>query len=103
MDKTEINSIIDRYIEQVCKNYSPSQIILFGSYARGNADLDSDIDIAIIVDEIKGDYLENASLLYKLRRTVDDRIEPVLLESGPDPSGFLEEIRRTGRVVFSAA
>ncbi len=103
MDKAEINIIINQYVEQICKNFSPCQIILFGSYAKGNATSDSDIDIAVIVDEIKGDYLNNTSLLYKLRRNVDDRIEPVLLESGSDPSGFLEEVRRTGQVIFNAA
>jgi len=103
MDKTEIDIIINQYIEQICKNFSPRQIILFGSYAKGNANSESDIDIAIIVDEIKGDYLNNASMLYKLRRNVDDRIEPILLESRSDPSEFLEEVRRTGQVIFTAA
>jgi uncharacterized protein len=103
MNKTEINQIIYQYIDKLCMNFSPRQIILFGSYAKGNATSESDIDIAVIVDEIKGDYLNNAILLYKLRRNVDDRIEPVLLEYGSDPSGFLEEIRRTGQVIYTAA
>lgn len=103
MDKTEINNIIDQYVEQICMNFSPRQIILFGSYAKGSATSESDIDIAVIVDEIQGDYLSNTFLLYKLRRNVDDRIEPVLLESGSDPSGFLEEVRRTGQVIYTAA
>jgi hypothetical protein len=34
--------------------------------------------------------------LLTLRREVDTRIEPVLIEIGKDPAGFLEEIRRTG-------
>lgn len=34
--------------------------------------------LTVIVNEIKDDYLNNKSLLYKLRRNVDDRIEPVL-------------------------
>lgn len=103
MDKAELNLVLDKYIEIICLNFSPRQIILFGSYAKGTANSDSDIDIAIIVDEIKEDYLNTASLLYKLRRDIDDRIEPVLLESGSDPSGFLQEVRRTGQVVFDAA
>ncbi len=103
MDKTEVNHILNQYIEQICLNFSPCQIILFGSYAKGSATSESDIDIAVIVDEIKGDYLRNTSLLYKLRRNIDDRIEPVLFECGSDPSGFLEEIRRTGQVIFTVA
>ena len=72
-------------------------------HQKGSATSESDIDIAVIVDEIQGDYLSNTFLLYKLRRNVDDRIEPVLLESGSDPSGFLEEVRRTGQVIYTAA
>jgi len=72
------------------QEFSLHQTNLFGSYAKGTANSESDIDIANIVDEIKGDYLDNTSLLYKLRRNVDDRIEPILLESGSDPSRFLK-------------
>lgn len=72
------------------QEFSPRQINLFGSYAKGTANSESDIDIANIIDEIKGDYLDNTSLLYKLRRNVDDRIEPVLLASGSDPCRFLK-------------
>ena len=101
MDQSEITPIIERYIERILERFSPLQIILFGSYAKGCANLDSDIDIAVVVNEITGDYLDKIQLLYKLRRDVDDRIEPVLLESSHDPSGFLREIRRTGRTIFS--
>jgi predicted nucleotidyltransferase len=102
VDKNEIITIINPYIELIRLNFTPVQIILFGSYAKGTASAESDIDIAVIVDKIDGDYLNRTSLLYKLRRDIDDRIEPLLLEADPDPSGFLKEIRRTGQVVFSA-
>lgn len=103
MDQQEILKIVDQYVALIRQHYSPRKIILFGSYAKGLANQNSDIDIAVIVDEIIGDYLDNTFLLYKLRRNVDDRIEPVLLESENDPSGFLQEIINTGQVVFEAA
>ncbi len=103
MDQDEIIGIVNQYVKEIILNFSPIQIILFGSYAKGNANTESDIDIAIIVDKIDGDYLNNAFLLYKLRRNVDDRIEPILLESGYDPSGFLDEVKRTGKIVYNAA
>lgn len=47
MIKSEIvNSVIDGIIH----NYSPDRIIVFGSYARGNPNRDSDLDLLIIKD-----------------------------------------------------
>jgi predicted nucleotidyltransferase len=69
---------------------------LFGSYARDNFREDSDIDVAVIVSNISGDFFSVNPLLWKLRRQVDDRIEPVLIDRNNDRSGFLEEIKRNG-------
>ena len=50
---------------------------------------------------MEGDFLEMEAMLYKLRRNVDDRIEPVLLEENSDESGFLKEILKHGQVIYS--
>ena len=101
MDKNEINGKLRKYITLVRKGFSPKKIVLFGSYARGNFTENSDIDIAVIVDEIKGDVLDLEFQLFKLRRNIDDRIEPILLEEKNDPSGFLESILEYGKVIYS--
>ncbi len=44
----KINKILDEFIKQSNENLSVDEIILFGSYARGNERADSDIDIAVI-------------------------------------------------------
>ncbi len=41
-------------------------------------------------------------MLYKLRRHVDDRIEPILIDSNEDKSGFLDEILKHGQIIYSA-
>ena len=51
--------------------------LLNGPYAKGTATSDSDIDIAVIVDKLDSDYLDEQAKLFKLRRSVDFRIEPV--------------------------
>jgi len=48
---------------------------LFGSYAKGNADINSDIDIAIIFENFP-DIFDMQVQLMKLRRKFDTRIEP---------------------------
>jgi predicted nucleotidyltransferase len=69
---------------------------LFGSYASGTAREDSDLDVGIIVRNLKGGYLEALTHLYRLRGRVDVRIEPHLVVESSDPAGFSAEIRRTG-------
>ena len=39
--------------------------------------------------------------LFRLRRSIDVRIEPLLLERKHDPAHFLSEIKRTGKVIAS--
>jgi predicted nucleotidyltransferase len=75
-------------------------IILYGSQAGSDARPSSDIDIAVVVDRIEGDFLDAQAALYRLRREIDDRIEPVLIEEGRDESGFLASIRACGEILF---
>jgi len=49
---------------------------LFGSYAKGNAREDSDIDVAIITNDFLGDEFEFQLLLMKYARDIDVDIEP---------------------------
>jgi predicted nucleotidyltransferase len=71
-----------------------------GPYAKGTQSKESDIDVAVVVDEVDGDWLIEEAKLYKLRRKVDLRIELVLFEKGHDRSGFLESILSTGEIVY---
>jgi len=103
MDKSAVIKIAEAYAKLVLQNMKPIEIILYGSYAKGTAREDSDIDIAVVVSNILYDYLDEATLLYRLREDVDDRIEPVLLEEKTEKSGFLEDIRKTGYRIFPEA
>jgi predicted nucleotidyltransferase len=44
----QINDIIDAIVEKLVAEYSPQKVILFGSYANGSPDKDSDIDLLVI-------------------------------------------------------
>ena len=99
MDKREVIDKLVKYKLLVSRHFDLDKIILFGSYAKGNAREDSDIDVAIIVNSIGQDFFTYAPLLWKLRREIDDRIEPVLIERNHDESGFLHEILKTGLVI----
>ena len=99
MDKTEIIIKLSKYKHLLARHFDLDSVILFGSYAKGTQREDSDIDVAVVVNSIQGDFFSYAPLLWKLRREIDDRIEPVLLDKNNDSSGFLQEIQRTGLVI----
>lgn len=101
MDKKQAIEVAKKYSKLVSERFAPKKIFLYGSYAGDNWHKDSDIDIAVVVESIDGDYLEMASVLYRLRRDIDDRIEPVILEEKEDPSGFLGEILKNSIVVYT--
>ena len=103
MDKGSVIDIANKYSEKVCETMSVKEIILYGSYAKNNADSNSDIDIAVIIGELEEDYLDIQTKLFKLRRSVDLRIEPILFEDSNDKSGFLKEIKETGVNIYSTA
>ena len=96
MDKTEVINKLKRYKKLLSQHMSFKALILYGSYAKGNAKEDSDVDVAIVVDKLSGDYFSTRPLLWKIRREVDDKIEPVLVAKDHDESGFLSEIIKNG-------
>ncbi|MDR0811984.1 MAG: nucleotidyltransferase domain-containing protein [Paludibacter sp.] len=74
------------------------QVWLFGSYAKDNANKDSDIDVAFIVNHLNENYsiLKTEPILWRLKRQIDYRIEPHVIVPDEDYAGFYDEIKRTG-------
>ena len=99
MDKNTALEYAKQYAENVKKTCSPDSIFVYGSYVNGTNDENSDIDIAVIFNGFKGDFLETSSILYQLTCEVSTVIEPILLDSTNDKSGFVNEIIRTGQRV----
>jgi predicted nucleotidyltransferase len=96
MDQSEVVRKLVLYKQLVSLHFNVERLFLFGSYAHGDQKTDSDIDVAIVVNNVDGDFFSYAPLLWKLRREIDDRIEPVLFDRNRDSSGFLQEIINTG-------
>src|SRR5690625_3341996 len=73
-----------KVVEQIAKNFGKlvqreldvKDIYLYGSYANGTYSEDSDIDIAVIGDDFTGDPIEDTMVLMRIRRKIDNRIEP---------------------------
>lgn len=95
--------IVKRYIAELEKNQIPiKKAIVFGSYARGMAGPESDIDVALISEAFSGDRFEDRRKIVPLRRKIDSRIEPMPFTPDDFDNGgiLVEEIKRTGVRVF---
>ena len=99
MDKKTDNAI-KRYIKLIREKYPQIEaIFLFGSYARGVANEDSDIDLAIVfrhLDESQRFDLQVQLMI--LAAAIDTRIEPhpFAHEQFYSDNPFAVEIKRTG-------
>lgn len=79
MDKEQAIKLAQRYKEAVAKRLPLKALYLYGSYSKGNYTEDSDIDIAVVLERLSDDYFEDTPLLWKLKRSINNLIEPVLL------------------------
>ncbi|MDR2182705.1 MAG: nucleotidyltransferase domain-containing protein [Clostridiales bacterium] len=102
MDKEKVREIAAKYADEVRNIIEPKFIILFGSYVGGIPHEYSDIDIAVVVNDFQGDWLDMAAALYSLTRRISIDIEPHMLDETSDRSGFLAYIRKTGEIIYEA-
>ena len=92
---------VTQYAELVRKILPVEMVILYGSYARGEENKNSDIDIAVVIEDIDNkDYLEVYKKLFHLILEVDETIEPKLIYRKNNNSGFLESILKDGIIVY---
>ena len=77
MRSSEIKKIIKQYAKKLKEeNFSFSGIYLFGSQAKKNAHKWSDIDIAVVSDQLSKSPEKKGLLLWQFRRDIDLRLEP---------------------------
>lgn len=75
--KTIVNKV-KKFRELLEKEGIPvSKILLYGSYARGTAHKDSDIDVCVISKAFGKDRLQERFFLFHKAPQIDARIEPV--------------------------
>lgn len=81
MDKEQA-IILARRFKNLILDFLPLRALyLYGSHSKGSFNENSDIDIAVIVDNLNDDYFNVPPLLWKLRRKVSTLIEPVSLNA----------------------
>jgi len=103
MDTKQAIGLASQFAKQVASEMSPTEIILYGSYAKDRATDNSDIDVAVIFTEFSGNRIEASKRLWRIAWDSEGYIEPVILESLHDPSGFVSEVRNHGIVLYQNA
>ena len=97
MDKRGALKIAKHFLRGLPPEYSTKKAYLFGSYARGTAHRDSDIDIALILPVCENLFDTRVGLM-QISRKIDLSIEPhpmaeVDFEEG---NSLAEEIKKYG-------
>jgi predicted nucleotidyltransferase len=75
MDNKDVLNIARKFASIIKTNYDCKQVFLFGSYAKSTNQEESDIDIAVILEEFEN-RIDMQLELMRLRRKIDSRIEP---------------------------
>jgi predicted nucleotidyltransferase len=100
LDKRTLIDTVERYAEAVKREFSPNAVILFGSYINGNPHEDSDIDVGVVFNGFTGDWRKTSSRLWNLAYDISWDIEPHLLDSANDRSGFVKHVFKTGQIIY---
>ncbi len=108
--EVELEDKLKDFIKSVTNTINIDQIILFGSYAKGNPHEYSDIDIALVSEDIdpKLARWQNIELiLEKSKMEYDPELQlvPFARESFENdtesPIGsFIREIKETGKIIY---
>lgn len=109
IQEARVRGVIGEIVRRLVTEYAPEKVILFGSYASGRADEDSDIDL-LIVKETAEPLAKRLDTVRRLATGAHRRIpfEPLVLtprevaermEAGDQ---FIAEVLRTGEVLHGS-
>lgn len=104
-----IREVIEEIVRRLVKHYQPQKVILFGSYAHGEPDEDSDIDL-LLIKETGERFVERMDTVRRLVTGAHPRIpfEPIVLTPNEVEQRlragdqFIAEIVEKGEVLHAA-
>ncbi|MFA5043615.1 MAG: nucleotidyltransferase domain-containing protein [Kiritimatiellia bacterium] len=96
---------IEKYAKTLAREFRPERVILFGSYARGGANEDSDVDLLVIMDH---DKPRNVDQAIAMRLKTDATFPMDMLVKRPSEvaerlsmnDSFLKGVFQDGKVLY---
>ena len=99
LSRQQALDIVREYKRVITPRFATEPIVMmYGSYSKGYARPESDIDVAVIVPSIDGSWLERSTDISLDAIRVNVLIEPVLMEQN-EPSPLYRDVMRTGVAV----
>lgn len=104
IEKDKISEIVSK----IASGYNPDKIILFGSYATGNANENSDLDLFVIKDS----DLSRPQRTLKVRKMIYGSMVPIDLivytpeeieKAQQNKFGFVNRVLNSGKIVYERA
>jgi predicted nucleotidyltransferase len=108
----DINAVSDALVEAL-KPSDPFKVVLFGSYANGTPNVDSDVDIMVVLDnnDVSKTYEERLRKKVGIRRLVREinrKISLDILVYSKEElkmvkeygNTFVIEVEKTGKVIY---
>lgn len=105
----QTRAVIQKIVQRLVARYAPEKIVLFGSYAYGQPDADSDIDL-LIIKATKERFFKRLDRVRRVSTGTHPHIpfEPIVLtpveiqERLKAGDQFLSEILQKGEVLYAA-
>ncbi len=101
--KKLVENIANKYVGEVVKAGIPvSAAYLFGSYAKGNSNFYSDIDVCIVSEKFGKDYFRESVMLGNLANNINYKIEAVPMnpnDMNDKYSTLASEVKKFGILV----
>ena len=99
LTRDEAIALVRRYKEVISPRFAVEpKVMMFGSYSKGYANPDSDIDVAVIVPTYGGNKFEISKKLWHDVDQVSFLIEPVLMAEDRQ-SPLYDDVMKTGVAV----
>ena len=99
LSREEALNLVRRYKQVIRPRFAEEpKVLMFGSYSKGYANPDSDIDVAVIVPSYGDRKMEISKKLWRDVRAVSFLIEPVLMAEDRW-SPLYDDVMRTGVTV----
>lgn len=98
--------LLDKLSRLIVAACDPDKIVLFGSHAKGQATLDSDIDLLVVGDFGDSRYLRDRELRQLMwqspvRVDLHSATPTEIEEQQTQTASFLSSVMRSGRTLYS--